>query len=105
MKSNKTKEQEQKAQAEREWLNLESFELYRVKEARGGVVYFDCKINGVYINGMKVVPLSDGSGDFISWPAAKGEDGKYHNHCFAWLRPETQESMLKAIQEKLNAEE
>ena len=104
MKSNKTIEKEQKEQKEREYLDIQSFELFRVQEAKGGVVFFDCKINGLYVNGMKVVPLRDGSGDFIAWPSVKGKDGEYHNTVFAWLRPETVTSMLNAVQEKLNAE-
>lgn len=104
MKSSKTKENEQKAEQERVYLNLDSFKLLRVHEAAGGVVFFDAEINGLTIYGMKVVPLKDGSGDFISWPATKDKDGKYHNVVFAWLREETTASLLAAIQEKLDAE-
>ena len=104
MKSNKTIENEKKEMEQRDYLNLESFEILRVQEAKGGVVFFDAKINGLIVNGMKVVPLRDGSGDFISWPASKGQDGKYHNYVFAWLRDETAKSMLAAVQQKLNEE-
>lgn len=97
--------QQKAAEQEREYLNVESFELLRAKAVRGGVVFFDAKINGLTVYGMKVVPLKDGSGDFIAWPSYKGQDGEFHNNVFAWLRPETTESILKAVQEKIDAEE
>lgn len=98
MKSKNQQTQDQ----ERAYLNLESFKLLRANPVRGGVVFFDAEINGLTVYGMKVVPLKDGSGDFIAWPSYKGQDGNFHNNVFAWLRPETQESILKAVQEKID---
>lgn len=97
MKSNKTKEAQQI-----ETLKLDSFELRRATEGKGGVVYFDAVINGLYVYGMKVVPLKDQSGDFIAWPSHKGADDKYYNVVFAKFDPETEKSILKAVQEKLD---
>lgn len=104
MTSKKEIEKQQKEEAERSYLELNSFELGRVTPAKGGVVYFDAVINGLSVHGMKVVPRKDQSGDFIAWPSHKGADGKYYSVVFAWLRPETEKSMLNAIQEKLDAE-
>lgn len=98
MKSNK----EEKKQNTVETLKLESFALRRATEGKGGVVYFDAVINGITVYSMKVVPLRDGSGDFIAWPSIKGADGNYYNTCFAKFDPETEKSILKAVQEKLD---
>ena len=98
MKSNK----EEKKQNSVETLKLESFELRRATEGKGGVVYFDAIINGIWIYGMKVVPLHDGTGDFVAWPSQKGADGKYYNVAYAKFDPETEKSILKAVQEKLD---
>ena len=99
MKSNKEEKKEQKTV---ETLKLESFELRRATEGKGGVVYFDAIINGIYVYGMKVVPLRDGSGDFVAWPSQKGADGNYYNVVYAKFDPETEKSILKAVQEKLD---
>lgn len=99
MKSNKEEKKEQKTV---ETLKLESFELRRATEGKGGVVYFDAIINGIWIYGMKVVPLHDGTGDFVAWPSQKGADGKYYNVAYAKFNPETEKSILKAVQEKLD---
>lgn len=99
MKSNKAKEE---VKNEVEILKLERFELRRATEGKGGVVYFDAVINGITVYGMKVVPLRDGSGDFIAWPSVKGADGKYYNTCYAKFNPETEKSILQAVQEKLD---
>ena len=105
MQSKKEAEKKQTQEQEREYLKLESFELGRVTPGKGGIVYFDAKINGLTIHGMKVVPKKDQSGDFIAFPSQKGADGNYYSVVFAWLNPETEKSMLQAIQEKLDATE
>lgn len=84
-------------------LKLDSFELGKVTAVRGGVVFFDAVINGISIHGMKVIPLRDGSGDFIAWPSQKGADGKYYNVCYARFSPDTEKSLLAKIQEALDA--
>lgn len=97
MKSKKAQERELKE------LVLTSFELGRVTAGKGGVVFFDAEINGITVHGMKVVPLRDGSGDFIAWPSYKGADGKYYSVCFAKFNDETEKSILAKVQEALDA--
>ena len=92
------------AEEAREYLKIEYFELLRAKVIKGGVVFFDAKINGLTVYGMKAVPKKDGSGDFVAWPSYKAENGTFYNHVYAWLRPETEESILKAVQEKIDEE-
>ena len=84
-------------------MKLDSFELQKVRAGRGGVVFFDATINGISVHGMKVIPFSDGSGDFIAWPAQKGADGRYYNVCYARFSPDTEKSLLEKIQEALDA--
>lgn len=97
MQSKKTKEAN-----ENEYINVESFDVVRASEGKGGVCYFDVVINGITIYGMKVVPLRDGSGDFIGFPSHKGADGKYYNIVWAKFRPETERSILDAVQDALD---
>lgn len=97
MQSKKAAEQQEQKE-----LKLESFELGRVTPGKGGVVFFDAEINGISVHGMKVVPLRDGSGDFIAWPSQKGADGKYYSVCYARFNPDTEKSILQKIQEKLD---
>ena len=96
------KSKNQQAEQQQE-LKLDSFELGKVTAGRGGVVFFDAVINGISIHGMKVIPLRDGSGDFIAWPSQKGADGKYYNVCYARFSPDTEKSLLAKIQEALDA--
>ena len=98
MKSKNQQQEEQKQE-----LKLDSFELQKVRAGRGGVVFFDATINGISVHGMKVIPFSDGSGDFIAWPAQKGADGRYYNVCYARFSPDTEKSLLEKIQEALDA--
>lgn len=102
MQSKKAKEQ---GEQEVKYLDLESFELQKVTPAKGGVVFFDAIINGLSIRGMKVVPLKDGSGDFVAWPSHKGADGKYYSDVYARFKPETEKSLLADVQEKLDEQE
>lgn len=99
MQSKKSKEQ---GEQEVKFLDLQSFELLKVTPGKAGVVYFDAIINGLSIRGLKVVPLKDGSGDFVAWPSHKGADGKYYSDVYARFRPETEQSLLAAVQEKLD---
>lgn len=98
MKSKKAKEEK-----ERDYINLESFKVIRAREGKGSVVYFDAEINGLTVYGMKVVPLKDGSGDFVSFPSYKGNDGKFYNVVYASFRDDTARSILDAVQEALDA--
>ncbi|MBO5662618.1 MAG: hypothetical protein J6S12_02015 [Alphaproteobacteria bacterium] len=97
MTSAKTKETK-----EVEFLNVENFQILKATEGKGGVCYFDAVINGLTIYGMKVVPLKDGSGDFVAFPAQKGADGKYYKIVWARFRPETEKSILDAVQAELD---
>ena len=96
MQSKKTAEKAQ----EQEFLNVESLEILRATEGKKGLVFFDMRLNGIYIYGMSVV--SGRTGDFISWPSRKGSDGNYYKYAYAPLREETLKSILGAVQDKLD---
>lgn len=97
MKSNKAT-----AKKEVEELKIDSFEIVRATEGKGGVVYFDCKINGLTVYGMKVVPLKDKTGDFLAFPSKKGADGEFYNIVWARFSEADSEKILRAVQEELD---
>lgn len=86
---------------EKEYAKVETCVITRVHEGqRKGLVFFDACINGVYINGMSVVPSE--RGDFISFPAHKGIDGKWYNYAFVRFSPEDQKRIMADVQRKLD---
>ena len=97
MKSKKASETK-----EPEYINVESLEVIRATEGKNGVVYFDAKINGLTIYGMKVVPYRDGSGDFVAFPTQKGVDGRFYSIVYARFREETEKSILTAVQDLID---
>lgn len=74
----------------------------RAVEFNGRVqVFFTLILNGVSINDCRVVEGKDG--DFIGFPARKGNDGKYYNHAYANISPEDSESILDRVEKEVNS--
>lgn len=63
-------------------------------------VVFDMELNGVTIYGCRVVEGKNG--DFISFPSRKGSDGKYYSIAYAPLDSDTQNTILKEVERRLN---
>ena len=77
-----------------------NYEILRVGINKFNVVNFNIKINDIIINNCKVIEGKNG--DFISFPAYKGSDGKYYNYVYIKLSDDDLKDILKAIEDKLN---
>lgn len=74
----------------------------RAVEIKSGVqVFFTLTLNGVSINNCRVVEGKDG--DFIAFPARKGNDGKYYKHVYAAISPEDSKAILNKVEKEVNS--
>lgn len=87
--------------SEKVYAEITSCEIRRAREWKKGAVFFDCTLNGIEINGCKVV--AGHNGDFISWPSYKGSDGNWYNTVYVSLDDDTQKEILRKVQDKLDA--
>lgn len=86
-----------------EYVKLESFSVDRVKVFEGegdrpDSVIADITLNGIKIYGVKVVEVKNG--DFLSFPARKGSDGKYYSIAYAALSKEDQTDIIAEIEKQ-----
>lgn len=73
---------------------------YIAQESNNEVISFDITVNGISIYGMIYrAGISKKSKEYemISFPARKGTDGKYYNHCWFPIGPELMESLKNQI--------
>lgn len=71
----------------------------RAKQFKDGGVVFDMVVNGVSIYGCRVIEGKNG--DFVSFPAYKGSDGKYYSHCWVKLSEEDTKAIVKQVEDAL----
>lgn len=74
-------------------------EVTRAKQFKDGGTVFDVVINGVSIYGCRVVEGKNG--DFVSFPAYKGSDGKYYSHAYIKLSDADTENIVKQVEEMI----
>ena len=73
----------------------------RVHQFDDGSITFNLKVDGfVDIYGCRIYDGKDGK-PFISFPARKGNDGKYWNHAYIKLTEDQTEEIAKQVEEKL----
>jgi DNA-binding cell septation regulator SpoVG len=73
----------------------------RVHQFDDGSITFNLTVDGfVTIYGCRIYDGKDGK-PFISFPARKGNDGKYWNHAYIKLSDEQTEDVAKQVEEKL----
>lgn len=100
MNASKAKKQAPKdTNKEVENVKVESFRVENVRVVsgkNGDVVFFTLILNGVSIYNVRI--STGKNGDFVSWPQAKGKDGKYYNQCYARLSNEDQNEIIDAVQ-------
>ena len=73
----------------------------RVHPFDDGSITFNLKVDGfVDIYGLRIYDGKDGK-PFISFPARKGNDGKYWNHAYIKLSDDQVEEIAKQVEEKL----
>ena len=88
-------------QKEIEYLKDIEFKVTRAILTKNGGVLFDLVLNGVTIYSCSVVEGK--SGDFISWPSRKADNGKYYSHAYAPLSNEDQAAIIAAVESIINA--
>lgn len=78
---------------------LKTIEVSRAYAFDNGGVVFDAELNGISIYGLRVVEGS--KGDFISFPARQGKDGKYYNHVWVKLTDADTKEIISQVEKKL----
>ena len=79
---------------------LTTIEVSRAYAFDNGGVVFDADLNGISIYGLRVVEGS--KGDFISFPARQGKDGKYYNHVWMKLTDADTKEIISQVEKKLS---
>lgn len=79
---------------------LTTIEVSRAYAFDNGGVVFDAELNGISIYGLRVVEGS--KGDFISFPARQGKDGKYYNHVWVKLTDDDTKQIISQVEKKLS---
>lgn len=94
-------ENKKKPAAEKEYNKMISFSIISVRDTKYGV-FFDMRLNDVRINDC-IVRTNKQSGEaFISLPSKKGKGDEYYPVVSFYFDPEDQDSILQAVQDKLN---
>lgn len=83
----------------RETIEVRSVEVSRVREVKGGTVFFTLTLNGVTIYDCRVVEGKNG--DFIAFPSEKGSDGEYYNKVWASLSDEDSAAIIAEVEKQL----
>ena len=91
----RTNSRQQKQQAS----NFE-FTVKNCREFPDGGTTFALIVGRVTIYGCRIIDGKDG--EFISFPARKGKDGKYYNHAYCALSPEETAEVINAVYEALD---
>ena len=77
------------------------FVVDRVHQFDDGSITFNMTVDGyVQVYGCRIYDGKDGK-PFISFPARKGNDGKFWNHVYMKLSEEQTEEIAKQVEEKL----
>lgn len=77
------------------------FAVDRVHQFDDGSITFNMTVDGfVQVYGCRIYDGKDGK-PFISFPARKGNDGKFWNHVYMKLSEEQTEEIAKQVEEKL----
>ena len=79
--------------------NTLQIKITRAKQFKDGCTVFDMVVNGVSIYGCRVVEGK--KGDFVSFPAYKGSDGKYYSHAYVKLSDEDTELIVKQVEDMI----
>lgn len=82
-----------------ETLKSVTLSVSMVKEWSNGLT-FTLTVDRVSIYGCRIV--SGKNGDFISFPARKGSDGKYYNHAYIDLTEEELNVVFGLVRRELN---
>ncbi len=93
------------ADNKKEYLSIKGMKVSNVRRIPGTeVITFSLNGNGLGLYNLRIV-TGGAAGKFISPPSQKGKDGKYYNLYALYLSPEDEERVMKAVIDKLPADE
>lgn len=93
------------ADTKREFFSIKGMRVNNVRRIPNTeVITFALMGNGLGLYNLRIV-TGGASGKFIAAPSEKGKDGKYHNHYALYLSREDEERVMKAVIDKLPAEQ
>ena len=80
---------------------LHSWDVTRAHEFDGGDISFDLRVNGVMIYGMTLRWNEEKKEYWVSFPARKGNDGKFYKHAWFPVNEALQANIEKRIEDML----
>lgn len=93
------------ADQKREFFSIKGMKVNNARRIPGtDVITFSLIGNGLGLYNLRIV-TGGARGKFIAPPSTKGKDGKYYNVYALYLSPEDEERVLKAVIDKLPADD
>lgn len=93
------------ADNKKEYFSIKGMKVSNVRRIPGTeVITFSLNGNGLGLYNLRIV-TGGAQGKFISPPSQKGKDGKYYNLYALYLTPADEEKVMKAVIDKLPADE
>lgn len=93
------------ADTKREYFSIKGMKVNNVRRIPNTeVITFSLIGNGLGLYNLRIV-TGGASGRFIAAPSQKGKDGKYYNQYALYLSREDEERVMKAVIDKLPAEQ
>lgn len=97
----KGKKTEKKEEKERKYLELTSMDINRAVNNDYGV-FFDMTLNGIKINGCKLMERKDDGKVFVAFPQQKASNGNYYPVVSCYLDDDTTELIVSAVENIIN---
>lgn len=92
---------EQKKYGKKAEVKQHVYTVERVHQFEDGSVTFNMVVDGFFrVYGLRIYDGQDGT-PFISFPARKGKDGKYWNHCYFPLTHDDVSNIADQIDQQL----
>jgi len=97
----KGKKNQKKEDYERKYLELISVDINRAVNNDYGV-FFDMTLNGIKINGCKLMERKVDKKIFVAFPQVKGSNGNYYPVVSCYLDDDTTELIVNAVENIIN---
>ena len=94
-----SREERRDERHERQYIDVTSWDVDRVRVTGRGNVFFTLKLNGVSISNCHIAETRDGQ-QFISMPQYKGSDGNYYSTVYAPMTDKLQAEIIDAVRDE-----
>lgn len=94
-----SREERRDERRERQYIDVTSWDVGRVRVTGRGQVFFTLILNGVSISNCHIAETSDGQ-QFISMPQYKGSDGNYYSTVYAPMTDDLQAEIIDAVRDE-----